>query len=330
MPNADAPLSAEEAQALFAPFRAHTALAIGVSGGPDSVALLALLARHGGFALHPATVDHGLRPDAAREAEQVAALCASLNLPHTTLLWKGDKPKTGLQEKARAARRALLLAHANDKGASGLMLAHTRDDQAETVLMRLCAGSGLAGLAGMNAGEPAPNGISVLRPLLTVPKSRLIATCRALGLPFLTDPSNSNELFARARLRRIMGPLAREGLSADRLLTLAERARAAQNLIEAQADTALTALHLSDGTALATLDLTGFTALPGAVRVQILRRLVEEHGTESAPRLARIEALDGALTAQSETRRTLAGLLFDAKGSHITVYHAPPRRSPKA
>src|SRR5262249_30876821 len=147
----------------------------------------------------------------------------------------GKKPATGLQEAARAARYRLLATAAVRAQARCILTAHTLDDQAETVLFRLARGSGLGGLAAMAQIGRVPDsagGIMLARPLLVLPKSRLIATLERAGIDFADDPSNRDPRFARARLREVMPALAREGLDARRLALLAQRMRRADAAIE--------------------------------------------------------------------------------------------------
>jgi tRNA(Ile)-lysidine synthase len=158
------PLSAAEADRLFEPLANASALVLAVSGGPDSTALLLLAARWharrtatcAAPKLLAVTVDHGLRPQSAREARAVKQLGRTFAVPHRILRWQGGKPRTGLQEAARAARYRLLLGAARRSGADYVVTAHTLDDQAETVLMRLLRGSGMAGLAAMRRIAPLP------------------------------------------------------------------------------------------------------------------------------------------------------------------------------
>ena len=136
------PISASEAKRLFADWKTAPALVLAVSGGPDSIALMWLAARWRraltrGPQLIAVTVDHGLRPEAAREARKVKRLAQSLDLPHRTLRWTGAKPETGLPAAARSARYRLLAQAARQSHATHILTAHTRDDQAETLLMRL-------------------------------------------------------------------------------------------------------------------------------------------------------------------------------------------------
>jgi tRNA(Ile)-lysidine synthase len=235
------PISTAEAAALFDDLRSAPALVIAVSGGPDSTALLVLTARwragrKRGPALLAVTVDHGLRPESAREARAVKRLATQLGVRHRTLRWTGDKPVTALQEEARRVRYELLAAAARGAGAPCVLTAHTLDDQAETVLLRMARGSGISGLGAMARQTLLPTSaagsttrksspIVLVRPLLDLAKKRLIATLAAMGITFVDDPSNRDPRFTRPRLRALMPALADEGLDARRLATLARRMR---------------------------------------------------------------------------------------------------------
>jgi tRNA(Ile)-lysidine synthase len=208
MPDDHSAISVKEAKRLFADWKAAPAIVLAVSGGPDSVALMWLAVRWRralarGPQLIAVTVDHGLRPEAAREARDVKRLAASLDLPHRTLRWTGAKPKTGLPAAAREARYRLLAQAARRSGATHILTAHTRDDQAETLLMRMLRGSGIAGLAAM-ARETEREGVVLARPLLEVPKSQLIATLKKARLGFADDPTNRDTSYTRPRLRALM------------------------------------------------------------------------------------------------------------------------------
>ena len=154
---------------------------------------------------------------------KVADWAATLGLPHTILLWQGEKPSQRIQEAARDARYALLVDHARAIEADALVIAHHADDQAETVLFRLTRGSGIAGLAGM-ARVSQRRGLPLHRPLLDWRKADLLAFCAGEGLAFLEDPSNADPKFARARLRRLGVHLEQEGLDATALNRIARRA----------------------------------------------------------------------------------------------------------
>jgi tRNA(Ile)-lysidine synthase len=316
-------------------------LVLAVSGGPDSMALLLLAARwradlRRGPQLLAVTIDHGLRPQSAREAKMVGALAQRLAVAHRTIGWRGKKPPTGLQEAARQARYRLLAAAARKAGAKCILTAHTLDDQAETVLMRLARGSGPTGLGAMAAETELPElgGLTLIRPLLTVPKRRLIATLKAQGVAFADDPSNRDPRFTRARLRALMPALAAEGLDAARLALLALRLRRSEAALEACVDeaAALAQKGWHRGRPIA-FEATGFARLPAEIRLRLLARAVVAQGGEGGVELGKLEALgaalDGALraSAPSRFRRTLAGAMVTLTPRLVVIERAPPRAS---
>lgn len=182
-------------------------LGIAVSGGPDSLALLLLA--HAAFPgrVQAATVDHRLRPASASEAATVAGLCVELGIPHHILPVRVARAREGLQAAARKARYAALAEWMAGEGLALLLTAHHGDDQAETLLMRLNRGSGVAGLAGVRSAGPVPGGgggLRLCRPLLGWRRHELEAIVAAAGIEAAQDPSNRDERFDRARLRRQM------------------------------------------------------------------------------------------------------------------------------
>ncbi|HSP26133.1 MAG TPA: tRNA lysidine(34) synthetase TilS [Saliniramus sp.] len=300
-------LDAEEAAELLraalspgdSPSDALTCL-LAVSGGPDSMALMRLaslaapLLPH--IAFRAATVDHGLRPEARGEALFVAEVARRIGMPHEILTWDEAKPATGIQKAAREARYALLERHAVACGAKTLMTAHTSDDQAETILMRLARGSGIDGLAGMRRIKPLRR-VTLARPLLDVPKSRLVATCAQQGWEYVEDPSNRDEGYTRVRIRALLPLLETEGLDPRRLLRLGRRAREASEALENCADRAfLAARRETDGPGLLQLDAEALAEVP----IEILRRVLARAITavsldlpqsDYGPRRERLEAL---------------------------------------
>src|SRR5262245_20969868 len=196
-------ISPSESRWLFALLAPFPQAALAVSGGPDSVALMLLAARwrearEDGPKLSVLTVDHGLRPGASAEADEVGRMAASLGLPHAILTWKkAEFPPASLQARARTARYNLMAAYCHAHGIPALVTAHTQNDQAETFLMRLERGSGLDGLAAIPE-KGAWAGIRILRPLLDVSKARLVATLEASGVAFVSDPSNADRRFDRS------------------------------------------------------------------------------------------------------------------------------------
>lgn len=182
---------------------------LAVSGGGDSLALMHLAAgwaKACGATLLVLTVDHGLRPEAAQEAEEVAAAAGRLGLEHQTLRWRSPQPR---QSAARRARHALLAAALRGAGGKLLMTGHTADDQAETFLMRARQGSGWYGLAAMRGLSLSPvwpegAGLWIARPLLHTPRRALRLLLEGKGAGWIDDPSNANPDFERVRVRALL------------------------------------------------------------------------------------------------------------------------------
>jgi tRNA(Ile)-lysidine synthase len=344
VPTADQAVGDDELSALFRGLDDLPGFVIAVSGGPDSTALLLLAARWAKRLeknkkpprLLAVTIDHGLRREAAAEALAVKRLARRLGVAHRTLHWRGAKPASGLQEAARIARYGLLAQQAARAGFSHVLTAHTLDDQAETVLFRLARGSGLGGLAGMAPVALVPGGrnddrIFLLRPLLHLPKSRLLATLRAARVAYSEDPSNRDPRFTRTRLReKLMPALAREGLDAQGLSRLAARMRRAEASLEfavAAAGAALAPLPWASRGPVV-FERTGFAGLPAEVALRLLGRAIAHIGDEGPVELGKLEALYEALRqAPGRLRRTLAGAVVTLGDDRLAVERAPARRS---
>jgi tRNA(Ile)-lysidine synthase len=339
---ADQAVRGEEASALFSGLEGLRGLVLAVSGGSDSTALLVIAARWAKAVkkelkrapeLIAVTIDHGLRPESAREAAAIKRLARRLKVPHRTLRWRGKKPKSGVQEAARRARYLLLAQAAARAGYEHVLTAHTLDDQAETVLFRLARGSGLTGLTGMAHALPIPAGedtaIFLVRPLLRISKARLVATLKAAGVRHSEDPSNRDPRYARTRLRAMMTELAREGLDAQGLARLAARMRRAEATIEFAVAAAQAALAPGPWPQRGPIacDAVQFGGLPAEVGMRLLGRAIVHAGDEGPVELGKLETLYEALRqARAPLRRTLAGALVSLGGGQLTVEPAPPRR----
>jgi tRNA(Ile)-lysidine synthase len=324
-------LNTEEAALLFAPLDGAKHVLLAVSGGADSTALLMLTAEWAKgrtSKLSAATVDHGLRAESKKEAKEIARLAKSLGVTHRVLAWDSKKPKTGIEEAARNARYELLQTYAQKIGATHLVTAHTQDDQAETVLMRLAAGSGPAGLAGMRGAKKRGSLIHV-RPLLGTSKARLIATLNEHGLEWNEDVMNADARFARPRLRAARGVLENEGLTSARLSVLAGRMARMTDALDRVASAAWSeAAREENGKTV--LDGAVLLSLPEEIGLRILVRAVGGHADQTPDRLAKnetlFEAVRGALRAGEQIARTLAGAKIAVKEGAVTVSAAPPRR----
>jgi tRNA(Ile)-lysidine synthase len=339
MPDDDhSPISVAQAKRLFADWKSAPAIVLAVSGGPDSMALMWLAARWRsalarGPRLIAVTVDHGLRTEAAREARDVKRLARSLEVPHRTLRWTGAKPKTGLPAAARAARYRLLAQAARSNGATHILTAHTRDDQAETLLMRMLRGSGIAGLAAMTRVSER-EGLWLARPLLDVSKAQLVATLNRARINFADDPTNRDVSYTRPRLRALMPALAEEGGDSKNLARLAARLARANAALEVLADGAERYLALRDRNDAARFgfDSAAFAGLAEEIRLRLLKRAIDRVGHEGPAELGKLEAvlavLDQAIAAGgSRQKLTLAGAMVTLIGGRIHVEPAPPRRA---
>ena len=360
MSDDDSAISVQHAKSLFADWKTAPAIILAVSGGPDSVALMWLAARWRralarGPRLIAVTVDHGLRPEAAREARDVKRLARTLDLPHQTLRWIGPTPKAGLPAAARAARYLLLARAARAHGATHIVTAHTRDDQAETVLMRMLRGSGIAGLAAM-VRVSERDGVLLARPFLQVSKAQLVATLKKAKVGFAEDPTNRDPHFTRPRLRAIMPMLAAEGGDSRNLARLASRLARANAAVEVLTDGAERYLALKNGEAVRSnpeakifqakifdakvfdakiFDTKAFAGLPEEIRLRLLKRAIDRFGHEGPAELGKVEVLLSALDrACAETTRrrpvrlkqTLAGALVSLTQDRIRIEPAPRRR----
>jgi tRNA(Ile)-lysidine synthase len=319
-----APITSTEAEALLAPLACFPRVALAVSGGPDSVALMHLAARrqemHGGE-LTVLTVDHGLRPESRAEAEQVGRMAASIGLPHVVLTWEHEGlPTAGLQSRARAARYDLMAAYCHANDIAALVTAHTLDDQAETFLMRLKRGSGLDGLAAIpERGEWA--GIIVLRPLLEVPKVRLLATLDAAGIAFVSDPSNFDPRFERARLRGSADALAALSLTPEALALAARRLRRAREALESVAQEFLAANSEISEAGYAVVDRGALEAAPREIALRALAQLIGAVGGGETPlQLAKLEHLFAALQQDAAKAHTLGRCRLEPCAGRLGVF----------
>lgn len=331
-------VSAADARRLFADWKSAPAIVLAVSGGPDSLALMWLAVRwrqalKAGPNLVAVTVDHGLRTEAAKEARDVKQLAKSLGIEHRTLRWTGPKPKTGLPAAAREARYRLLMRAARNYGASHVFTAHTQDDQAETFIMRMSRGSGIAGLAAM-ARETGRDGVILARPLLDVPKAQLVASLAKAGIEFADDPTNHDPRFTRPRLRALMPALAAEGVDARSLSRLTARLARANAALEAMTDGAERYLQGMNGSQ-AGVDFVTFAAMSDEIRVRLLLRAINRIGHEGPAELGKVEALLQAMddAARGKTaakkgvrfKQTLAGAIVSVARDRVRVAPAPPR-----
>ncbi|PZF78539.1 tRNA lysidine(34) synthetase TilS [Aestuariivirga litoralis] len=315
----------------------HVALA--VSGGSDSTALMRLAAdwartNHPGLVLSVLTVDHGLRPAAAAEARQVGQWATALGLGHQVLRWTEDpKPATGLQARAREARYGLMAQWCQAQGATALLTAHTLDDQAETVLMRLARTTSPDSLAGI---RPAGGwqGLPLLRPLLGVKRQALRDWLASLGQPWIDDPSNEDPRFERVRARRSLAAMGPE--TTARLAALAEAAARATDLLARTARKWLAFSLQEHEAGICHIAAGDFRDLPAALQERILAIVIAHYGggqgAVDADELRRIARW--ACSGEGPVRCTLGGALLGRRKTGFWVTReagriaASPQRVP--
>ncbi|MEM7268534.1 MAG: tRNA lysidine(34) synthetase TilS [Pseudomonadota bacterium] len=273
-------------------------LGVAVSGGGDSVALMhiaAAWADRRGVPLEVATVDHGLRSESAAEAAGVAIAAAELKLRHTTLRWDNWDGRGNLQAEARNARRRLLADWARGRGLKAVLLGHTMDDQAETVLMRLGRGAGVDGLSGMLPAVDR-DGLRWLRPMLGVRRTELRGWLQEQSIGWVDDPSNEDERFERVKARKALDAVAPLGISAEGLAETASRLQdAREGLDYAAAELASEAAEWGLCGELR-LRLTPLRAAPRELTRRILRAgLTGASGAEYGPRAGAEQKLISAM-----------------------------------
>ncbi|MEO0398175.1 MAG: tRNA lysidine(34) synthetase TilS [Pseudomonadota bacterium] len=325
---------AEDLRAAWTEAGRPSSILLAVSGGGDSMALLAAATRtfSADVALSVATVDHGLRKEAAREAAQVAATATRLGLPHTTLTWSGDKPSTGLQAAARAARYRLLAEEAAGRGGAAVFTAHTGDDVAENLLMRLARGGGARSLAAMPTlrwiASGANAAVMLARPFLSRSRTDLRQAAAAAGLSVIDDPSNEDPAFERVRVRAFLKTPTSEalGLTPARLAASAAQLQNDAQLLDAAERNRFAALGcvfthwggvivncdraLSQKSDLAASDAGLFARIMRAVG-----------GGDHRPNL---DAADAALkTALNGGKASLAGAILQRHGQKLIAYREP-------
>ncbi len=310
-------------------------LGVAVSGGSDSMALLVMAAEaaaRAGVTLKAATVDHGLRPEAAEEARTVRDACRRIDVDHATLRWmrEGDGPVS--QDAARRARHRLLAEWASEAGVGVVALGHTRDDRLETFLMRVRQGSGWHGLAGLlptgfSPVWPEGRGLKVIRPLLAFGRGDLREELRTRGVAWSEDPSNEALKFERVRMRQLL-----QRMDAG---TQARALKVMDGLMEMRRSVAAEAQHIlkqvkTDGGTSAAVPLSARDRAGAEAWLRFLEAMVMAAGGAARP--PRREALDRLVSRISarepalERGVTLAGAAIRLRRGELAFSQAPKRR----
>lgn len=294
-------------------------LAVAVSGGPDSMALLGVMtdyAIQNQIQLHVLSVDHGLRAEAHAEINQVREFVRGKKsnlLHHETLTWKHDNPDTAVMEKARSARYELMAQYCEGYNIKLLFIAHHQDDQAETFLIRLSKGSGLDGLSAMQPIQQYNDHLFLARPFLEVTKSDLIAYCDQHKIKYAKDPSNENEKYLRPRLRASMDVLSEEGLTPKRLSLTAKRLSRARKALEEIANNAYQSCLIEKEQDHISFDFASLKSCPLEISFRVIAMALETFRTNKAyqVRMEKLEDLVDDMMQNTDFKpRTLGGCRF--------------------
>jgi tRNA(Ile)-lysidine synthase len=342
------PIRADELPGLFAHLPEHpeVSLALAVSGGSDSMAMMVLFADWlgGDQRRHTVlTVDHHLRAQSEAEARMVAERATALGFGHVVLDWQNSKPSSGLQAAAREARYRLMRDYLAAHGMTTLLVAHTRDDQAETLLMRLARGSGLDGLAAMAPAREIDvreggAALRLVRPLLGLSKARLKATLKERGVDWIEDPSNAEPAFERTRWRALRSDLEALGLSSSMLSLSARRLQRARAALEAITDDHCVAPGFvrADPCGAFRIDRQRLRRVPEEIALRLLSRCIAAAGgLPEPPALARLEPVvarvwGGGRDDDADGSWTLARAQIRALGNAVAVEREPGRIPPPA
>lgn len=274
-----------------------------------------------------ATIDHGLRNESAKEAQFVSECAKALGLEHRIARWHDVKPIRGIPAAAREARYRHLENIAGEFSGGdhvALAVAHTLDDQAETFLMRLQRGAGVEGLRAMAPERLLYPGsrVMLVRPLLDIPKSRLLASLRQRGITSIEDPTNSDMDFERPRIRSTLSAMRTHGVVASALAASAARLRKADDAIAFAEPLFAHAVDLRiDREIFASMDAPAFASGPRLLRERLLARLIARFGGATpVPELREVEDLAARLETQAVVRATLGGTVVSQGHRYIRVW----------
>lgn len=294
-------------------------IGLAVSGGGDSIALMHLMAEiaaGGALSLRAATVDHGLRPEAAQEARRVGEAAAALGIPHDILRWEGWDGQGNLQDQARRARYGLLGAWAKAHGIRQVALGHTADDQAETFLMRLARSAGVDGLSGM-APRRRIGAVTFVRPMLDIRRAVLRSFLQGRGVSWIEDPSNDDDRFDRVRARQALNLLEPLGLTVQAVAGTAKNLASVRATLGWYAFSESQRLVRFEGGDLV-MARSGYRVLqPEIARRLLAQALVWVSGADYAPRGRALGLAQEAV--RSGTGMTLHGCVITVNTREVRV-----------
>lgn len=293
-------------------------IAVGVSGGSDSLALVFLAHEQLyplGYKIIALTVDHGLRPSSAKEAQYVKTLMTNAQIEHHTLIWQGEKPVSGIEEAAREARYNLISKWCHDHQINSLFIAHHQEDQAETFLMRLERGSGLDGLCGIRESSNWGD-LKILRPLLQSGKEELQNYLLQKGIHWVEDESNQCDDFLRVRMRKFLPEFCeRTGISIENICSTMDRLQASQSFLAQTAEQYIQRHFKSWLPTCHSCSLHVWNSFHPEMKFRVLSSLLKQSGGQKyTPRASGLLALIERLSSSDFKSATLGSceiMIFD-------------------
>jgi tRNA(Ile)-lysidine synthase len=297
----------------------HETIAVALSGGIDSMALVALCRKHLNNKMIALTVNHNLRKSATRETSKVSELMKKMRVEHHILDWQGGtKVKSNIEAKAREARYTLMFDFCKTHKIKYLLTAHNQNDQAETVLIRLFRGSGVDGLSAISQ-KTMRDDIYLIRPLLNFPKTTLQQYLEENKIAWVEDPSNQDLQFTRNKFRKILNEFASDekALMVTRLAETAKRMQRARQTLENS-----TAIHFKNCAELSTkkcvLELESFNKLDEEIALRILSQILCTIGSKDyKPRFKNLYALYAAIKNGTLKKRTLWNCIVTPKKGDV-------------
>ncbi|MBX2834828.1 MAG: tRNA lysidine(34) synthetase TilS [Micavibrio sp.] len=319
-PAANSPLSENKFQDIISRFDLEDdSVAVGVSGGPDSMALAYCLSHFTSLKVHVLSIDHGLRRESPSEVDMVETAAGEWGCAFHRMVWEHDGVSSRLHEKARNARYQMMHEYMLGHKIKYLFLGHHLDDQAETFLFRLAKGSGLNGLVGMSM-KSYQNSMTLLRPFLNIEKRCVLDFCKEHSIPYIDDPSNEDEHYARVRMRKLIDDLKADGFSLKRFLNTQKRLERASSALEEVAEKARMECVVELNSSRIVFNLNALEKWPEDIVFRcVWDAILTLNPQIYGPRMQRVENLVADFLNDKKFRkRTLGGIIFERNDNENT------------
>ncbi len=308
-------------KSILTKYKRNNSFVVGVSGGPDSLALSALtnvIAEEKKYKFFYAMVDHGIRKNSGKEALQVRRLLYRHGI-NLEILRNKKQITNNIQRKARDIRYQLLEGFCKKKKAKSLLVAHHQDDQVETFLIRLARGSGVEGLSSMQEMINFKSGISLIRPLLEFKKSQLTSIAKKTFGKIFKDPSNKNKKFLRTNIRTLKRNLVNKGIDLEKIIRSIKNIASTKEAIDFYVARSMKKFVKFEKKS-TILNLTQFSKEPREVRFRIINNIVKKRSNSYyPPKSKKVLNLISGFENKNLRKCTLGGCIFERKKSFLHV-----------